>query len=121
RDTAEIDVDFYMRFLAGENPGNPAMGPAGPRASRERSFALLTPPFLLTPVPEPCGLVLLGTGPAGLLGYGAWRRSGPRAGHPPGCSSPRGGDRRDRLARASSPASPLIRRAPRGPWSRGWP
>jgi probable HAF family extracellular repeat protein len=39
--------------------------------------------FLLTPlsVPEPCGLVLLGTGAVGLLGYhGARRRARPRAG-----------------------------------------
>ena len=30
--------------------------------------------FLLTPVPEPCGLVLLGTGAVALLGYMARRR-----------------------------------------------
>jgi probable HAF family extracellular repeat protein len=35
--------------------------------------------FLLIPVPEPCGLVLLGTGTLGLLGYRARRRARPRA------------------------------------------
>jgi hypothetical protein len=35
--------------------------------------------FLLTPVPEPCGLVLLGTGAIGLLGYTARQRARPRA------------------------------------------
>jgi probable HAF family extracellular repeat protein len=33
-----------------------------------------THPFLLTPVPEPCGLMLLLTGAVGLLGYTARRR-----------------------------------------------
>jgi probable HAF family extracellular repeat protein len=32
-----------------------------------------------TNVPEPSGLVLLGTGAIGLLGYWAWRRTRPRA------------------------------------------
>jgi probable HAF family extracellular repeat protein len=36
-------------------------------------------PFLLTPVPEPAGLVLLGTGAAALLGYAARRRDRTRA------------------------------------------
>jgi probable HAF family extracellular repeat protein len=31
--------------------------------------------FLLTPVPEPCGLVLLGTGAVSLLGYTVRRRT----------------------------------------------
>ena len=31
--------------------------------------------YLLTPVPEPAGLVLLGTGAAGLLSCTAWRRT----------------------------------------------
>ena len=35
--------------------------------------------FLATAVPEPSSLVLLGTAAVGLLGYGAWRRSRPRA------------------------------------------
>jgi hypothetical protein len=35
--------------------------------------------FALAAVPEPAGLVLLGTGAVALLGYGAWRRSRPRA------------------------------------------
>jgi len=34
--------------------------------------------FLLTHVPEPAGLVLLGTGAVALLGYMAWRRARPR-------------------------------------------
>jgi probable HAF family extracellular repeat protein len=33
-----------------------------------------TQAFLLTPVPEPPGLVLLGIGTGGLLGYSWWRR-----------------------------------------------
>jgi probable HAF family extracellular repeat protein len=36
-------------------------------------------PFLLTPVPESCGLMLLGTGAVGRLGYRAWRRARTRA------------------------------------------
>jgi probable HAF family extracellular repeat protein len=35
--------------------------------------------FLLIPVPEPCGLVLLGTGAVALLGYTVRRRARPRA------------------------------------------
>jgi hypothetical protein len=35
--------------------------------------------FLLSPVPEPSGLVLLGTGAVTLLGYAARRRARPRA------------------------------------------
>jgi hypothetical protein len=39
----------------------------------------LTHACLLTPVAEPGGLVLLGTGVVGLPGYTAWRRARPRA------------------------------------------
>ena len=52
-----------------------AISDAGYITGFGRSSDGVTHAFLLTPAPEPCGLVLLGTGAVALLGYTARRRA----------------------------------------------